>query len=467
MGDPTISITCASPEFSPPPPGRSRRSAESDLSQLLDVCDGISVVFLKPDLGIARMGVATETLLQLDHAEPPRTLEHLAKILRCSELLADARRAMDSGESTTRNLELPEREMHLALRFHPGRSEAGEVDGLLLVITDTTERWKSNSVARHLAAIVKYSDDAILSKDLNGVITSWNNGAERLFGYTADEAVGQPVTLLIPDGMPDEEPGILQRIRRGQAIDHYQTTRRRKDGSLIDVSLSVSPVLDTEGRVVGASKIARDITHEKLAARQRDVLINELNHRVKNTLATVQSIAHHSLRYATSVEEFTETFNARLLALSKTQDLLTTGDWIHAPLRDLVMSELAPYLNEANAVRLSGDDILMPPRVLMAFGMLIHELTTNAVKYGALSTPGGHVEIFWQVAGADGAERLRFCWEESGGPLITQPPTRKGMGSRLLATLTVGLGGAADVQFATTGLRCVIDVPWKSENERA
>ncbi len=264
---------------------------------------------------------------------------------------------------------------------------------MLLSVTDITERLKANSVARHLAAIAQYSDDAILSKNLEGIITSWNSGSERLFGYTAEETIGHPVTMLIPEGMSDEEPGILQRIRRGEAIDHYRTTRRRKDGSLIDVSLCVSPMLDAEGRVVGASKIARDVTHERRAEHQREVLINELNHRVKNTLATVQSIAYQSLQYATSMDSFTETFNARLLALSQTHDLLTTGDWIHASLHDLVLSELALYRNEANAVSIHGDDVQLQPRVVVALGMLIHELSTNAVKYGALSTPDGHVEV--------------------------------------------------------------------------
>ena len=114
-----------------------------------------------------------------------------------------------------------------------------------------------------LASIVESSDDAIVSKDLNGVITSWNRGAERLFGYTADEIVGKPVTILIPADRHDEEPEILGRIRRGERIDHYETVRRRKDGSLVDISLTVSPVKDAFGRIVGASKIARDITERK------------------------------------------------------------------------------------------------------------------------------------------------------------------------------------------------------------
>ena len=123
-------------------------------------------------------------------------------------------------------------------------------------------------LAQRLAAIVELSDDAIISKDLNGVIQTWNRGAERVFGYTAEEAVGKPVTILIPPDRMDEEPGILARIRRGERIDHYETVRRRKDGSLIDISLTVSPIRDGDGRIAGASKIARDITERKKAEKR-------------------------------------------------------------------------------------------------------------------------------------------------------------------------------------------------------
>ncbi|MEO8809082.1 MAG: PAS domain S-box protein [Rhodanobacter sp.] len=459
MGEPHNAPSGPRLASSQEPDTPSVRRAESDLAQLL-ACGEINVVLLDPDLRIRRMAASTRRLLCVDPAIPLQSLDDLAGTLQCPELLPDARSALQTGETTLRNLRLPGRETYLALRFYRGHGAAGEADSLLLSIVDTTERRKANSVARHLASIVKYSDDAILSKDLNGVITSWNNGAERLFGYTAEETMGRPVTLLIPDGMPDEEPGILERIRRGQAIDHYQTTRRRKDGSLVDVSLCVSPMFDTDGRVTGASKIARDVTHEKRAKHQREVLINELNHRVKNTLATVQSIAYQSLHHANSLDGFAETFDARLLALSKTTDLLTTGDWICAPMHDLVLNELAPYKNEANAARIRGEDIQLQPRMVMAFGMLIHELTTNAVKYGALSRPGGHVDVGWQADGAGPARRLRFSWKESDGPPITQAPTRKGMGSRLLKTLAASLGGSAELVFASTGVCCVIDIPW-------
>jgi PAS domain S-box-containing protein len=131
---------------------------------------------------------------------------------------------------------------------------------ILLSIDDITERKRAEEGMAHLAAIVASSDDAIISKDLNGIITSWNQGAQRLFGYPAAEVIGKPISLLIPATHKDEEPRILERIRRGEAIDHYETVRQRKDGSLLDISLTVSPVRDAGGRIIGAAKIVRDIT---------------------------------------------------------------------------------------------------------------------------------------------------------------------------------------------------------------
>ncbi|HYP28035.1 MAG TPA: PAS domain S-box protein [Blastocatellia bacterium] len=147
----------------------------------------------------------------------------------------------------------------------PIRDDEGQVVGVVLVFHDITGRRQAEQARAHLAAIVESSDDAIVSKSLQGVITSWNIGAEKVFGYTAAEAIGQPITMLIPSGHIAEEPVILDRIRRGETVDHYETVRRRKDGTLINISLTVSPIRDEAGNIIGASKIARDITDRRQA----------------------------------------------------------------------------------------------------------------------------------------------------------------------------------------------------------
>jgi PAS domain S-box len=138
---------------------------------------------------------------------------------------------------------------------------------------DITGRKQAQEAKAHLAAIVESSDDAIISKDLNSIITSWNRAAERLFGYTAQEAIGQPITMLMQPERFNEEPGILERIRRGESIDTTKPSAAAKDGTLLQISLTVSPITDAKGRIVGASKIARDITERKQAEVEREQLL--------------------------------------------------------------------------------------------------------------------------------------------------------------------------------------------------
>ena len=166
---------------------------------------------------------------------------------------------------------------------------------------DITERKQielrlreSQQRLRWLASIVEHTDDAIVSKNLDGIITSWNRGAERIFGYTAEEAIGQPITIVIPLDRQSEERDILTRIRRGERIDHFETIRQRKDGSLIVVSLTVSPVNNAEGDIVGASKIARDISAQKKSQEQIAALAREAEHRSKNLLANAQAMVNLS-----------------------------------------------------------------------------------------------------------------------------------------------------------------------------
>jgi PAS domain S-box-containing protein len=166
------------------------------------------------------------------------------------------------------------RRLHIAYR--PETDPAGKVDGWIASLLDITEQSRAVQAREQLASIVESSGDAIVSKTLDGVIVSWNSAAENLFGYAAEEVIGKPITILIPAELQDEEPKILERIRRGDSLDHYETIRQRKDGSRLPVSLSVSPVKDAHGTIVGASKIARDITARKEAEHERDRIEGEL-----------------------------------------------------------------------------------------------------------------------------------------------------------------------------------------------
>jgi two-component system CheB/CheR fusion protein len=334
---------------------------------------------------------------------------------------------------------------------------SGRFVGAVNMLVDITERKRAEDYARRFASIVEFSDDAIVSKDVNGVIVSWNAGAERLFGYAAEEVIGKPITILIPPDRLDEEPGILERIVRGEHIDHYETIRRRKDGSSVEISLTVSPIKDASGRIVGASKIARDISERRRAQEQQDFLVGEMKHRVKNTLATVQAVAMQTLQRTPGDER--EAFIARLHALAKAHDLLSLKSWDRAQLRDVVGTALGAF-QEAHRTRFlieGPDDIWLEANRALLLAMALHELATNAVKYGALSNESGQVHVAWSLPNGSGSKQLIFCWEERGGPPVA-PPGQKGFGSRLIErALQAGLG-TARLAFDPQGVTCILDV---------
>ncbi|MFK5600539.1 sensor histidine kinase [Methylobacterium sp. HMF5984] len=213
-----------------------------------------------------------------------------------------------------------------------------------------------------------------------------------------------------------------------------------------------------EGELNGA--IARGLSMQA----QQTTMLHELNHRVKNTLATVQSLA----RQSRGGEAQAAQLEARILALSKTHDLLTREDWTGASLREVLENELAPYRGGLDHITLDGPDVALPARYVLAIGMTVHELTTNAAKYGALSTAGGRVGIMWRLAQGEGGGRyLKLDWQESEGPLV-EPPRRQGFGTRLITGgMQRELGGQVSLTFDSSGLRCSLDLPLPCSNERA
>jgi PAS domain S-box-containing protein len=323
---------------------------------------------------------------------------------------------------------------------------------------DITERGKIESIlrqsdlqSRFLASIVESSDDIIVSKSLDGIITSWNRCAERIFGYSADEAIGQPITIVIPEDRQSEEREILTRIRRGERIDHFETVRRRRDGSLVNVSLTVSPIKDGNGKIVGASKIARDVTQQKRDQELIATLAREAEHRSKNLLST--AMAAVNLSRADSAEDLKQVIVGRIGALSNVCSLFAESRWLGAELSALVAQELAPYSEKyGKRMIIDGPPTLLEPSVAQAIAVTLHELATNAAKYGALSQPSGTLNVRW----SDVANReLRLCWTETGG-LAVQKPEREGVGSRIIEAMIGQQKGQAHFDWREEGLVCDI-----------
>jgi PAS domain S-box-containing protein len=331
---------------------------------------------------------------------------------------------------------------------------SGALIGAVNMLIDISDRKHAQEIKQRLSSIVQFSDDAIISKNLKGIIESWNTGAERIFGYTASEAIGQSVEILIPPDRLNEETQILDRILRGERIEHYETVRCRKDGSLIDISLTVSPIMNAHGRVIGASKIARDITERKRNEAHIAVLAREAEHRAKNILATVQATVH--LTQAETVAEFKNAIEGRLQALANVHSLFVESRWAGAELHDLIAKELAPY-RKGNGSRLAveGPALVLEPSAAQVIGVLFHELTTNAVKYGALSVSKGRIGVSWAHPEIG---RLVLRWTESGGPAVS-PPTRKGFGTRVMTAMIHQARGQIAFDWHPTGLACEITLP--------
>jgi len=469
---------------------------------------------------------------------------------------------------------------HWRKPHRPTERELRPLDVLARQAADLIERneveaalRESREQFRWLAAIVQSSDDAIISKDLNGIITSWNKGAERLFGYSAEDTIGKSITILIPPERHHEEHTILGRIRGGNRIEHYETVRRRKDGSLIDISLTISPVRDAEGNVVGASKIARDITgrkkelellqrqadlldqshdaiftwkigggivywskgaerlyeysaeeaigrvsHELLRTRSpialqevesqiaregswygelthttrngrtvvvesrhvrveysgeiyaletnRDIterkaheqyvhlLTREVNHRAKNMLSVVGAMARQTA--AKNPEDFVECFSERIQALSASHDLLIRNEWKGVDIEDLVRAQLALFASLIDSrIAVRGPRLRLKAGSAQAIGLALHELATNAGKYGALSTNNGRVDIWWQAA----ADMFTMSWTENDGPPVVAP-TRQGFGSTVISTMAKhSLSGEVAIYYARSGLMWQLTCP--------
>jgi PAS domain S-box-containing protein len=341
----------------------------------------------------------------------------------------------------------------------PLHDASGAFVGAVNMLIDMSEHQRAEQVSHRLAAIVESSADAIISKDLNGVIATWNKGAERLFGYLEQEVVGKPITILIPEQHRDEEARILGRIRRGERIDHFETTRRRKDGTLVSISLTVSPITDGSGQIVGASKIARDITEQKRREEQINLLAREADHRTKNLLALAQATVH--LTNGETAAELKTAIEGRLRALANAHTLLAQSRWAGADLRNLALEELSPYCAEddgkdGSRARIEGPGLMLEQQPAQAIALALHELTTNAVKYGALSVPSGRIALTWR---RQSANRLSVCWVETGGPPVA-PPTRKGFGTRVMTRICEQLNGELNFDWRADGLICdiVIDI---------
>jgi PAS domain S-box-containing protein len=354
-------------------------------------------------------------------------------------------------------------------RMEPWRDARGEVGGALLfseVITAEVEMRRAHRAAEaRLQAIIETAVDAILVIDEAGVIQSANPATQTLFGYAVEELCGRNVSLLMPEPDRSAHDGYLAAYRktgkRGIIGVGREVEGLRRDGSTVPIDLAVA-----EWRVDGRrffTGLMRDISARKimeaqrLQAERRELVVGELRHRISNMFAVIQNLVVASARSHDSVVAYRDAVVDRITAFAATQVELAGQSG--PGLRELIEFELRPYAGEGRRILLDGEDLSLNGPAAESLAMVVHELATNAAKYGALSSANGMIDVHWRLTRvAAGEACFTFDWIEGGGPPVT-PPQRRGFGSTVIENSARSLGGRAQLDYAPEGLRCRVDVP--------
>jgi PAS domain S-box-containing protein len=344
--------------------------------------------------------------------------------------------------------------------FVESRHQTMELQGEIFILEtnhDITERKRAEAGTARMAAVASASQDALFGAKLDGEIEAWNPAAERLFGYSADEIIGQDISLLAGDSLNAEQLRITDKVKAGETAGPLETRRLHKSGVSFMASLSVAPVRAADGSVTGMAATVRDISDRKEWEARQLLMSRELAHRVKNSFAVLQSILRSTLKSSSDPEQFAVAFSSRVHSLSVAQDALTDNDWKGAELGDLARRQLGPYMSRVhNKIDIQGPAIRLPPEFAVPFSMIFNELASNAQKHGALSVHAGTVALSWTIVlAADKPRRLIVRWEEHGKD-ISQTPGPDAYGAKLIDKSLAG--AVVTREYRPDGLDCTIAV---------
>jgi len=307
--------------------------------------------------------------------------------------------------------------------------------------------------------------DGIITIDRSGTIKTLNPAAANLFGYSPEEVIGRNVKILMPElYCPEHDADRVSRLETGQVKTTGpcggELTGKRKDGSAVPIELAIGEV-DVAGRKIYTG-IVRDITERKRTEEHQALLVAELDHRVKNILSQVAVVASFTRQSSRSIDEFLQSLNGRIQSMAAAHSLLSKSGWQSVGLDALVRTQLAPYAVGAN-VTISGTDVALPSAKIQALAKVLHELATNAAKYGALSIPSGHVSVSWNRKPNGEGTNLILVWREFGGPPVASE-VQSSYGINLIRSLIPHeIGGMVDLMFAAEGVSCRIEFPIEQE----
>jgi two-component system CheB/CheR fusion protein len=434
--------------------------ANSDLQNLMAATD-FGTLFLDSGLRIKRFTEHVTDLFHITKADEGRSITDFSNQLEYEGLVEDARTVIAHLAPIRREVRSRDQRWY-DIRLRPYRTVDDKIDGVVISFIDVTDRRKTEDALRESEErlrqemrLVELSSEPIFVWNLDDGIVDWNRGSEELYGWSRQEALGRNKEELLKIWVPGSSFADLKQelVKAGSWTGELR--QKTKDGRslIVETRMELRPVGDR--RLVLES--TRDITERKRWESRQETMLRELTHRVKNMLAVVQAMAHQSMQGSPSKEEFIKRFDGRIAALSEAHNLLVEGTWKGAELGELARKQLKPYAaGNSDQFRVEGEPIILPADLATPFGLVLHELATNAAKHGALSTPKGTVSLKWSLHTRNNPPLLTVLWEEKGGPPVTKPNT-SGLGSALIAG---GIPNArVEHEFRRDGVICKIELP--------
>ena len=433
--------------------------AHSDLQNLMAATD-FGTLFLDPSLRIKRFTPRLSELFNITTSDEGRPITDFTHQLRYEEMADHARQVLKDLAPVEHEVESQDGRWYL-VRIRPYRTIDDKIDGVVATFVNITERRRTEKALRDNEArlrqemrLVELSRSPIFVWDLDDGVVQWNRGSEELYGYSRQEAIGQQKNVMLRTVVPGSS---FEKLRQS-LIEHGtwsgELLHRTKQGKVLTVESQIELVPTDTRRLVLES--TRDVTDQRKWEHRQQLLLSELSHRVSNTLAVVQSMARQTLRTAASEQEFVELFEGRLHCLARAHTLLVEARWEGTEFNQLALSQLAAYLaDDPPRLRISGPPVTLAADFATPFGLVLHELATNAAKYGALSVETGRVLLSWTLGVENGTRLFRVTWRESGGPPVTAPEKRGFGGSLIERSLA---GATVRREFARSGVVCTIEL---------
>lgn len=433
--------------------------AHSDLQNLVAATE-IGTLFVDSSLRIKRFAGPVTDLFGIGAADHGRPITDFAARVEGASMGTDTRAVLAELTPVRRQVRSRSGRWY-ELRMRPYRTADDTIDGIVITFVDVTERrqveeaLQRSGETRRDQRLVELSRDPLFVWDLDEGIQFWSRGSEELYGYSGEEAIGKSEEQLLAIDVLGSSFAELRAKLLAEGSYSGEARHRTKDGRWLTVETRI--VLDTtDGRRL-ALETTRDVTERRQWEDRQRLLLGELTHRVRNTLAVVQAIAHQSLRTPGSTQDFVERFDGRLTALASAHTILVNSEWRGADLATLARSQIEACVTaSATRVRISGEPVTLRVDLATPFGLILHELATNAAKHGALTLPSGTVSLSWTVDRASISHVLKITWREQGGPSVRQLAT-SGFGSMLIE------GGLPNAtvrrEFDPAGLICTIELP--------